>query len=208
MSTWSYEKVYELLATQDDTETLRPVVERINICDFLIRAIGIQMASVPLEMFQSNINYYIHNNPDVFIPGIKKVKTEIIDIRDINIVGYPRSAVALADAIRDIYHDKEYNERKQSVNAAYYKELNLIMMPTDGNHHGMAANVFNYGTMKVDVFELSPYFDTVKAMGDFEWEYLENGKRQRKPIFDMRLAAMYELAEIKYELQKSLNSNI
>lgn len=204
---WEIEEIYNRLSIDPDTKQSRPIDECVDICDFLINAFGIQMASVPLEMFLINPQRYIHSQCDTHIPLVAKISTETIDISNINVVGYPTDFIAMANAVTDIKSSMGFDAAKQSHNAAYYKELNLILFPVDGNHHGAAANVYNKGSMRVDVYELSPYFDRLKA-NDEMWIYYENDERQTVPIIDSRLAAMYNYAKKKYELQKSLNSNI
>ena len=80
-------------------------------------------------------------------------------------------------------------------NGIYYPELNLISV-TNGMHHSwVASQKRQHGVYRVSVYRLADMFPRFFTDGEF-W-YDRSKPNARYPVYDVRIALLYELARMK-----------
>lgn len=99
----------------------------------------------------------------------------------------------------DIRHEG-FHADWNNFSGAYYPELHLIVMG-NGLHHSCAAAAFQEdGEIKLDVYSLKRLFPLVTTDGEF-W-YMKDHPRMTKPVLDIRMSILFELARMKDDLEK------
>ncbi|MFS1663437.1 DUF6710 family protein [Streptococcus sp. zg-JUN1979] len=86
--------------------------------------------------------------------------------------------------------------------AYYYKELDLLHV-YNGLHSSLAGSMSS-GVVKAKVVSIEHLFDMLETDGVYWYCYqsIKDDKRLRGKVINFRLAFLFELARIKYELEK------
>lgn len=106
----------------------------------------------------------------------------------------------LKNSIKNIYKNKfEYHD---SNHLSYYFTHIDVCYAYNGTHSISSGIGHKKGLIKAKEYDVSKLFDHLYTDDGLSW-YSVHDKSKLGDIFDFRIAILYELAKIKYNLQKS-----
>lgn len=125
-------------------------------------------------------------------------KDKIIDLSKDTIILLPWDRFRFSNTVRSIYKNGfKYMEHNHK--AFYYSDIDLCYVHS-GNHSITTGIIKREGTIKAEEYDIKRLFSVLTTDG-LNW-YI-NGEKQLNRVFDFRIAILYELAKIKYNLTNS-----
>ena len=177
------------------------LVERAAVYDFVIWSLGQQIAADGNVLFVSGKDTPENREYDLstLFPGIN-VSSEGVqefDLSKIPTYTGPWDRNRFPNAIQSIFthgfrHEMAYNK------GILYKELNFAVM-LNGRHHTSWGIFAGECIQPMEVISLEPYFPYVKTDGAYLIYTDSHRSRVLHKLIDSRLAAMYRLAQMKWE---------
>lgn len=177
------------------------ITERAAIYDFVIWTLGQQIAAHGNMLFVSGKDTPENREYDLstLFPGIN-VSSEGVqefDLAKIPTYTGPWELNRFPNAIQSIFTHGFRHEMAHN-NGIFYKELNFAVM-LNGRHHTSWGVFTGECVQPMEVISLEPYFPYVTTDGAYLDYTDEDGHRVRHKLIDYRLAAMYRLAQMKWE---------
>lgn len=177
------------------------LIERAAIYDYVIWSLGQQIAADGNVFFVSGKETPENREYSLItlFPGINVSREGVqeFDLSKIPTYTGPWDFIRFPNGIQSIFthgyrYEKAYN------NGIFYKELNFAVM-LNGRHHTSWGIFAGKCIQPMEVISLEPYFPYVKTDGAY-LDYIDkDGHRVRHKLIDYRLAAMYHLAQLKWE---------
>lgn len=174
--------------------------QKASILEYAIDIIGKELTfSVPATMLRNGV---MPENCDytIPIPGPTQFEKGNYSLSGLNVISDPWAIDRLGKAIIHVDTDG-FRQEYGHYTGIYYKEINLAVI-TNGKHHLSAAIRKGGGQAKLHVYNLSDAFSRLKTDGAY-W-YLDDYMPSK--VFDYRIAILYELARIKYDLMLPENA--
>ncbi len=140
---------------------------------------------------------YFMENSD--IPNKAKLVRDdkLIDLSKDPVVLLPWDRYAFSPVIKSIV-GTGFKYIKSNHKGYYFSDIELCYI-SNGNHSIATGIIKKMGEIQVKEYDIKNLFKDLTTDGLY-W-YI-NGEKQLKKIFDFRLALLYELAKLKYNLQK------
>lgn len=120
----------------------------------------------------------------------------VFSLEGVTVISETYKPRKLRAAVRDVFRQgfRQEARKARDTTGILYKELNLFVAG-EGKHHLSAAMPKNSGSAEMRVCSLEKMFPVWKTDGAF-WYY--DGE-EPLPVFDCRMAILYELARMKNE---------
>lgn len=122
---------------------------------------------------------------------------KVIDLSKDPVVLLPWNRYAFSSIIKSIA-EIGFKYIKSNHRGYYFSDLELCYI-YNGNHSIATGIIKKTGQIEVKEYDIKNLFKDLTTDGSY-W-YI-NGERQLREVFDFRIAILYELAKIKYNLQK------
>ena len=168
--------------------------EKAAILDYAINVVGRELVySVSAELLHSGST---PDNREYVIPlgTITKVARLNCQLDGVNVVIDTYDLEKLKKAIVQVSQNG-FHQELSYYTGTFYPEINLVVVE-NGRHHLSAAAVKNSGSAKLQVCDLKKAFPLLHTDGAY-W-YINDTTPW--PVYDYRIAVLYELARIKYDL--------
>lgn len=124
-------------------------------------------------------------------------ENRIIDLSKDSIILLPWDRFRFSNTVKSIYENGfEYMEHNHK--AYYYSDIDLCYVYS-GNHSITTGIIKKEGIIKAEEYDIKRLFNVLTTDG-LNW-YID-GEKPIKEVFDFRIAILYDLAKIKYNLQK------
>lgn len=178
-----------------------PIADKTVILDFMIWTLGQQIAADGLGRFSSGLSpienrYFDFRNlfpsKSSFDPVVQK-----FDLSRIPAYTGPWDHNRFPKGIRSIL-TQGYRHELSNHKGIYFKELHFAVM-LEGRHHPSLGIFMGECIVPLEVLSLEPYFAALTTDGA-HFQYLNgDGSSIVRETVDYRFAAMYRLAQIKWE---------
>lgn len=166
-------------------------IERAEILDYAVNVIGRELAySVAAELLHFGTT---PEEREFYIPpeSAKRIANENCSLSGVNIISDTYDLDKLRKAVPQVYLNG-FHQELSNYTGTYYPEINLVVVE-NGRHHLSAAAVKNIGSAKLNIYSLKPAFPRMKTDG----AYWYTDDVAPLPVYDYRVAVLYELARIK-----------
>lgn len=210
------QQVHNCLSENDDDQ------HKLQIIDFLLNVIKKDIQIDLLSEIYYKCEYEIRHIEDVgliplkyldengIVHRLEPVGKKQIDLSKVVTVVVPWKRQWMKNAIITIANCGFRYKKEEHNLTWYFKELDLCYAK-NGNHHFAAGIIQETGCIEADVYTIEQLFPHVKTDGAY-WFNIHTGERLKMNIkdedmevFDFRVAVLYELAKLKYELLKKTN---
>lgn len=149
-------------------------------------------APIPISLMSKNL----HDHDKMILISSDKM----VDLSKDTIILLPWDRFRFPDTVRSIYKD-EFVYIESNHKAYYYSDIDLCYVH-NGNHSITTGIIKKEGIIKADEYDIKGLFKNLTTDGA-SW-YINNDKEPLKEVFDFRIAILYELARIRYNLTNSL----
>lgn len=175
--------------------------EKVAIYDFALWVLGRQIAadgSVSLLSGQKISENRMYDISPLF-PHVSDGRPEQrnMDISEFPVYIGPWKHTKIASSLCSTFAHGFRDEFKE-FGGIYYPEINFGAT-IDGRHHSSWAVYLGKCVMPMDIIPLKPYFPLVKTDGAHYFYVDEYGEPRKEKVMDCRFAAMYRIAQIKWE---------
>ncbi|MDN0033738.1 hypothetical protein QVN85_12580 [Oscillibacter valericigenes] len=200
--TYSFERVMQNVRRWVDfARQDHPRRDAIPLLDFLICTVKEDLrTSAAAELLYAADHEYRDWRRALFPFWLEDIPKEIVPFSGNTVISSIWAWDRISRAAYDIRHEG-FHADWNYFSGAYYPELHLIVMD-NGLHHSCAAATFQEnGEIKLDVYSLQRLFPLVKTDGKF-W-YSKDRPDMTQPVLDVRMAILFELARMKYDLENA-----
>lgn len=177
------------------------MTERAAIYDFVIWTLGQEIAADGYRLFVSGKDVPDNHKYDLlsFFPAQDGIKQEIreFDISKIPTYTGLWSMDRFSKSISSVL-TRGYRHEMSNHKGIFYKELNFAVM-LEGRHHTSWGVFTGECLIPLQIISLEPYFPRVTTDGSCFCYSDDDGQWVMRKEIDYRLAAMYRLAQIKWE---------
>ena len=177
--------------------------QRAAIYDFLIWSLGQQIASDSFAYFAS-MKPVPENRELHFIDRFPRTEGVYLGKQDFDLAKIPSyigpwDYGRFANGIQSILSVGYQHTKEAPTNhGVYYRELDFALM-LEGRHHTSWAVYSGRCIQSLDVVSLEPYFPIVQTDGESFLYTSADGYPVNQPVYDIRIAAMYRLAQMRWE---------
>lgn len=183
-------------------------IQRAAIFDYAIWALGQQIAADGHGIFVSggitpNNPFY---DPSKNFPSLEAVHLgkQFFDISKIPTYTGPWERGRFPKTLSSLLKNG-YKHTEASNDGTYYKELGFAVM-MNGRHHTSWSIYMGSCIEELDVITLEPYFPVVQTDGAYFIYTNCDGNKVQNQTNDYRFAAMYRLAQMRWELGYPIGS--
>lgn len=177
------------------------LTEKAAIFDFVIWALGQQIAADGHGLFVSgkrtpeNCDYNLYR----LFPSLNGTKQGIqeFDISKFPTYTGPWDRSRFPNGIQSIF-SRGFRHEQSDSKGIFFKELNFAVM-LEGRHHTSWGIFTGECVQPLEIISLEPYFSKVTTDGAYFHYTDKDGNLVLKKGIDYRLAAMYRLAQMKWE---------
>lgn len=169
-------------------------VERTDILNYIISVIGREIAyNVAARPIYDNDNPFDSN---YLLPECEEsiLCEGTYSLENVTVVSKTNNLRKLRCVIPEVFRQGFRQEKRgrMDTEGILYKEINLFVV-SEGKHHLSAAMVKNSGSAHMRICSLEKMFSRWKTDG----AYWYRGDTKYQPVFDCRMAILYELARMK-----------
>lgn len=194
--------------------------ERLQLINFLLNLIkkDIQVDLLS-EVYYKNEFEITDLTRECFIPlgyidengiahSLEPFEEKDVDLSKVVTVVIPWKRTRMRDAIINVAKYGFRFDKNNHNSSLYFKEIDLCYAKS-GNHHISSGIIQNTGYLEARVYTIEQLFPHVKTDGEY-WLNIHTGEKlnlnnEEVKVFDFRVAVLYELAKIKYQLLKKTN---
>lgn len=177
-------------------------VERVALYDFVIWALGCQIAADSRGLFVHGEETPENRSYDVrsLFPPVVSNAPEVleVDLAKVPTCTGPWNRNRFSNGILSVFNQGFQKELARN-EGLFFRELNFAVM-LSGRHHTSWGIFTGACVQPLQVVALEPYFSSVKTDGAY-FTYLDaDGNPVKRKAIDYRFAAMYHLAQRKWEV--------
>ncbi|HDX9705977.1 DUF6710 family protein [Bacillus sp. SIMBA_074] len=143
------------------------------------------------------MSYYNENGEELKIYGISNKESININLKDECVIAIPWNRKRMKKAVKEIYI-RDFVFDPYNHESTYYTPINVCHIEC-GNHSIAAGIGYAKGRItskKVDISEAFPHL-----FSDGAYWYNVHTKRKLYPVFDFRIAILFELAKLKNNIE-------
>lgn len=188
----------------------KTIEDKINMIDFFMEMIRKDIQYDLMSKFLYNsmdgieidhpfpIEYFI-DAPDVKNSAILIRKDKVIDLSKNTVILLPWDRYAFSGILKSI-NENGFKYIKSNHRGYFYSDVDICYV-YNGNHSIATGIIKRQGQIKVKEYDIKGLFKDLATDG-LSW-YI-NGEKHETKVFDFRIAILYEIAKIKYNLTKNL----
>lgn len=188
-------------------ELERSLEDKLNMIDFFMEVVkkDIQYDLISKFLYSNMDDIYIDIPfPSSLMSKDYNVKDKMILVRKDKVIDLAKDTVILlpwdrfrfSNTVRSIYKNG-FKYMEDNHKAFYYSDIDLCYVHS-GNHSIATGIIKKEGSIKAEEYDIKGLFNVLTTDGA-NW-YI-NGEKHLVEVFDFRIAILYEVAKIKYNLK-------